>query len=91
MSVLYQDANWSQQDIDSTITAAKKQMTKSFLSVFCPEKLCYYSEEMTERANEGYIVSLIDMVGLIFEHLVFGKVSNRTLCYHFKLDLTLKA
>ncbi|XP_051278881.1 cytosolic phospholipase A2 zeta isoform X6 [Dicentrarchus labrax] len=79
MSTLYQEVNWSQQDIDSIISAAKDQMTKSVLSVFSPEKLQYYSEEMAERGNKGYIVSLIDMAGLILEHLVFGKKVPNTL------------
>lgn len=75
MSTLYQETNWS-QDIDSIISATKKQMTKSTLSAFSLEKLQYYREEMAEKEQDGYIVSLIDMVGLIFEHLVFGKVSS---------------
>ncbi|XP_035519757.1 cytosolic phospholipase A2 zeta-like [Morone saxatilis] len=79
MSTLYQEVNWSQQDIDIIISAAKDQMTKSVLSVFSPEKLQYYSEVMAERGNEGYIVSLIDMAGLILEHLVFGKKVTNTL------------
>ncbi|KAG7999834.1 Cytosolic phospholipase A2 zeta, partial [Nibea albiflora] len=73
MSTLYQDTNWSQQDIDSIISAAKKQMTKSSLSMFSPEKLQYYYEEMAEKGNQGYSVSLIDMMGLVLEDLVFGK------------------
>ncbi|XP_034754738.1 cytosolic phospholipase A2 zeta-like isoform X2 [Etheostoma cragini] len=78
MSTLYQEANWS-QDIDSIIKATKTQMTKSILSAFSLEQLRYYSEEMAEKAKAGYIVSLIDMAGLIFEHLVFGKKITSTL------------
>ncbi|XP_078128687.1 cytosolic phospholipase A2 zeta isoform X2 [Sander vitreus] len=78
MSTLYQEANWS-QDIDSIISATKKQMTKSTLSAFSLEKLQYYREEMAEKEKDGYIVSLIDTVGLIFEHLVFGKKNTSTL------------
>ncbi len=76
MSALYQEDNWSQEDINSIISAVKEQLTKSFLSVFSPEKLLYYSEEMTEKENQGYIVSLIDMAALVIEHLVFGRVSS---------------
>ncbi|KAA8584149.1 hypothetical protein FQN60_015357 [Etheostoma spectabile] len=72
------EANWS-QDIDSIIKATKTQMTKSIMSAFSLEKLRYYSEEMAEKAKAGYIVSLIDMAGLIFEHLVFGKKITSTL------------
>ncbi|XP_039639450.1 cytosolic phospholipase A2 zeta [Perca fluviatilis] len=78
MSTLYQEANWS-EDIDRIISATKKQMTKSTLSAFSLEKLQYYSEEMAEKEQDGYTVSLIDMVGLIFEHIVFGKKNTSTL------------
>ncbi|XP_054456785.1 cytosolic phospholipase A2 epsilon [Anoplopoma fimbria] len=79
MSTLYQEANWSQEDIDGIISANKEQMTKSILSVFSPDKLQYYREEIAKKEQEGYIVSLIDMMGLIFEHLVFGKKVTSTL------------
>ncbi|KAM3606464.1 uncharacterized protein V6R79_017023 [Siganus canaliculatus] len=79
MSTLYQEADWSQQDLNSIISAVKEQMTKSVLSAFCREKLQYYHEEMREKADDGYSVSLIDMAGLILEHLVFGKKVTSTL------------
>ncbi|XP_031728917.1 cytosolic phospholipase A2 zeta isoform X2 [Anarrhichthys ocellatus] len=79
MSALYQEANWSQEDMDSIISAKKEQMTKNVLSAFSPEKLQYYREEVAEKEQEGYTVSLIDMCGLIAEHLVFGKKVTNTL------------
>ncbi|XP_068424303.1 cytosolic phospholipase A2 beta-like isoform X2 [Clinocottus analis] len=79
MSTMYQEDNWSHQDIDSVISAKKEMMTKSILSVFSPEKVQYYREEMAEKEQAGYIVSLIDMLGLIFEQLVFGKKVTSTL------------
>ncbi|XP_074501749.1 cytosolic phospholipase A2 zeta [Sebastes fasciatus] len=79
MSSLYQDANWSQEDMDSIISATETQMTKSILSAFSPEKMQYYSEEIAEKEQDGYIVSLIDMMGLIAEHIVFGKKNTSTL------------
>ncbi|XP_076599459.1 cytosolic phospholipase A2 zeta-like [Chaetodon auriga] len=79
MSTLYQEANWSQEDMDSVISAAKKQMTKSALSAFSPEKLQYYLDEKIKRRNEGYIVSPIDTAGLVLEHLVFGREVSSTL------------
>uniref|UniRef100_A0A8C2WQW0 PLA2c domain-containing protein n=1 Tax=Cyclopterus lumpus TaxID=8103 RepID=A0A8C2WQW0_CYCLU len=69
MSALYQEANWSQEDMDSVISEKKEQMTKSMLSVFSPEKLQYYREEIAEKEQDGYSVSLIDMLGLVFEQL----------------------
>ncbi|KAM6922712.1 cytosolic phospholipase A2 beta [Lycodopsis pacificus] len=73
MSSLYQEANWSHEDMDSVISAKKEQMTKSVLSAISYEKLHYYREEIAEKEQEGYMVSLIDMCGLIIEHVVFGK------------------
>ncbi|KAM9345083.1 cytosolic phospholipase A2 zeta-like [Symphorus nematophorus] len=79
MSALYQEANWSQQDMDSFISASKEQMTESFLSAFSPGKLQDYREEMAEKEKEGHIVTLIDMWGLMLEELVFGKKVTSTL------------
>ncbi|XP_034408494.1 cytosolic phospholipase A2 zeta-like isoform X2 [Cyclopterus lumpus] len=79
MSALYQEANWSQEDMDSVISEKKEQMTKSMLSLFSPEKLQYYREEIAEKEQNGYSVSLIDMLGLVFEQLVFGKKVTSTL------------
>ncbi|XP_033978302.1 cytosolic phospholipase A2 zeta-like [Trematomus bernacchii] len=78
MSTLYQEDNWSQEDIDSIISASKEQMTKSVLSAFSPEKLQYYSEETAKKEQEGHPVSLVDNVGLLLEHLVFGKKIDST-------------
>ena len=77
--------------MDIIISATKEQMNKSVLSAFCPEKLQYYSEEMAEKEQAGYIVSLIDMAGLLVEHLVFGKVSNFTLAVITFNYITMKA
>ncbi|XP_068597164.1 cytosolic phospholipase A2 zeta isoform X2 [Brachionichthys hirsutus] len=73
LATLYQEADWSQEDINEIISAAKEQMTKSVLSAFSVEKFDYYNEEITKKENDGYLVSFIDMAGLILEHLVFGK------------------
>uniref|UniRef100_A0A668AS89 Phospholipase A2 n=1 Tax=Myripristis murdjan TaxID=586833 RepID=A0A668AS89_9TELE len=76
MSSLYQQANWSQQDIDTVISVMEERFTKSFMSSFSIEKLQYYQDELDERLREGHIVSFVDMWGLIIEHLLFGKVKN---------------
>ncbi|XP_028256350.1 cytosolic phospholipase A2 delta-like isoform X2 [Parambassis ranga] len=79
MSALYQDAKWSQRDMNTFTSAAKEQLSKSMLSLFSPENLQYYKEEMTQKEKEGHTVSLIDMLGLVFEELVFGKKVTSTL------------
>ncbi|XP_029925717.1 cytosolic phospholipase A2 zeta-like [Myripristis murdjan] len=79
MSSLYQQANWSQQDIDTVISVMEERFTKSFMSSFSIEKLQYYQDELDERLREGHIVSFVDMWGLIIEHLLFGKKNTSTL------------
>ncbi|XP_047432423.1 cytosolic phospholipase A2 zeta-like isoform X2 [Mugil cephalus] len=79
MSALYQEANWSQQDINTFISAVREQITKSLMSLLSPEKLHYYSTESAQKGMEGYSVSFIDMFGLFCEQLVFGKKLTSTL------------
>ncbi|XP_061913871.1 cytosolic phospholipase A2 beta-like [Entelurus aequoreus] len=79
MSALYQDANWSHDGIDSTIAEIKKEITKDFLSVFTPEKMQYYSQEMEDKIKNGHNASQTDMPGLIYEQIVFGKKMTSTL------------
>lgn len=62
--------------MEGIISAAEQQMTKSTLSAFTLEKMDYYASEMAQKENNGYLVSFIDMAGLILEHLVFGRVSG---------------
>ena len=89
MAELYQEPNWSQEDIGSVISAKKERMTKSIWSVFSREKLKYYSEEIAKKEQDGYTTSAVDKMGLILEELVFGKVSSWTL-YHIIRCITLK-
>ncbi|XP_054653674.1 cytosolic phospholipase A2 beta-like isoform X2 [Dunckerocampus dactyliophorus] len=79
MSALYQGENWSQGSIDGTITEIKKEISKDFLSLFTSEKLQYYSKEIEEKINIGYIPSQTDMAALIYEEAVFGKKMTSTL------------
>ncbi|XP_047432421.1 cytosolic phospholipase A2 epsilon-like isoform X2 [Mugil cephalus] len=79
MSALYQEANWSQQDINTFISAVREQVTKSMMSLISPEKLHYYNTESAQKGQEGYSVSFIDTFGLFCEQLVFGKKLTSTL------------
>ncbi|XP_071401263.1 cytosolic phospholipase A2 zeta-like [Centroberyx affinis] len=79
MTSLYQQANWSQQDLNSAISAMEGEMTKRFLSSFSIDKLQYYKDEMDKKRKEGHIVSLVDMWGLVLEHMIFGKKTTSTL------------
>lgn len=53
-------------------------MTKSPMSAFSFEKMQYYRKEMAQKKQEGHLVSYIDMLGLILEHVVFGEVSTHS-------------
>ncbi|XP_053732056.1 cytosolic phospholipase A2 delta [Synchiropus splendidus] len=76
MASLYQDALWSQKNLPDQISLIKKQMTKSFMGLFSPEKLYYYREELAAKRDSGFHVSIIDMAALMLENLVFG---NKTI------------
>ncbi|XP_064790417.1 cytosolic phospholipase A2 zeta-like [Oncorhynchus masou masou] len=79
LATLYQEADWSQCDMDESISAMEGEITKSFLSAFTPEKLQYYRHQMEEKEKEGHMVSLIDMWGLVIEHCLYGKENTSTL------------
>ncbi|XP_061694069.1 cytosolic phospholipase A2 zeta-like [Syngnathoides biaculeatus] len=79
MTALSKDENWSQDGIDSTIAELRKELCKNVLSVFSTEKMEYYRQEMKEKMNDGHIMSLTDMAGLIYEHIAFGKKITNTL------------
>ncbi|XP_070982010.1 cytosolic phospholipase A2 zeta-like [Oncorhynchus clarkii lewisi] len=79
LATLYQEADWSQCDMDESISAMEGEITKSFLSAFTPEKLQYYRHQMAEKEKEGHMVSLIDMWGLVIEHCLYGKKNTSTL------------
>lgn len=77
MSTLGQEPDWSQK-FDSVVLKSRKQMTKSPMSAFSFEKMQYYRKEMAQKKQEGHLVSYIDMLGLILEHVVFGEVSTHS-------------
>ncbi|XP_020337275.1 cytosolic phospholipase A2 zeta [Oncorhynchus kisutch] len=79
LATLYQEADWSQRDMDESISAIEEEITKSILSAFTTEKLLYYKHQMAEKKKEGHMVSLIDMWGLVIEHCLHGKKKTSTL------------
>ncbi|TRY60476.1 hypothetical protein DNTS_028910 [Danionella cerebrum] len=74
LSSIYEDPNWSRNDIDKSIESLKNELSKTILSLFSKEQLQLYREKMNEREKQGYLVSLIDMWGLALEYLFRGKV-----------------
>ncbi|XP_048047221.1 cytosolic phospholipase A2 delta isoform X2 [Megalobrama amblycephala] len=79
MAYLYNDANWSNNDLNGVMESVKKEISKSVFSIFSPEQLHHYKEKMEERAKEGHLVSLVDMWGLAIEYLIQGKKKLGTL------------
>ncbi|XP_051724626.1 cytosolic phospholipase A2 delta isoform X1 [Ctenopharyngodon idella] len=79
MAYLYNDANWSNNDLNGVMESVKKEISKSVFSIFSPEQLHHYKEKMEERVKEGHLVSLVDMWGLAIEYLIQGKKKLGTL------------
>uniref|UniRef100_A0A670Y6N5 PLA2c domain-containing protein n=1 Tax=Pseudonaja textilis TaxID=8673 RepID=A0A670Y6N5_PSETE len=74
MSRLYQDPNWSQNDLEKPLRDVQKHVTKNmFVASFAPEKLKYYAKELWQRYQEGYSVSFTDLWGLIIEALLHSE------------------
>ncbi|XP_058018005.1 cytosolic phospholipase A2 epsilon-like [Ahaetulla prasina] len=78
MAHLYRDANWSQNDLHEKIQEAKKQVTKSKLEMFTPNRMKYYYQQLNQRKQEGYPTTFIDLWGLVIEYLLNdGKDNHR--------------
>ncbi|XP_053239516.1 cytosolic phospholipase A2 epsilon-like [Podarcis raffonei] len=70
MTHLYRDAYWSQKDLDEKINEAKKQVTKSKMEMFTMERMKYYYQQLSQRKQEGYNTTFIDLWGLVIEYLI---------------------
>ncbi|XP_019352011.1 cytosolic phospholipase A2 epsilon-like [Alligator mississippiensis] len=79
MANLYQDADWSQKDLDEKINEAQKQATKCKLGSFSLERLKYYKQQLSQRKTEGHRTSFIDLWGLIIEYLLHDGKDNHKL------------
>ncbi|KAI1895011.1 hypothetical protein AGOR_G00101860 [Albula goreensis] len=79
LSSLYADANWSQEDLESPMSAMKAELNKSVLGLCSPTQLAYYFQELQEKGRGGQLVSFIDVLGLIFEYVIHGKKNPSTL------------
>ena len=76
MSTLYEKPDWSQKDLAVVTEPMKKEMFGRYQSIFSNEQLYYYKQEMEQRDADGLQVSLIDLWGLVIEHLIYGKVEQ---------------
>ncbi|XP_020649361.3 cytosolic phospholipase A2 epsilon isoform X1 [Pogona vitticeps] len=71
LSKLYEDPNWSCNDLEGLLADVHKQVRKNkFLASFSPERLKYYVEELWQRYQEGHSISFTDLWGLIIESML---------------------
>lgn len=89
MASLYNDANWSNNDLNGAMESVKKEVSKGVFSVYSIEQLRHYKEKMEERAKEGRHVSIVDMFGLSIEYLIQGKVHKTLHCTDVKYILKI--
>lgn len=74
MSKLYEDANWSQNDLRGPVGDIRKHVTKSKLHCFSLDRMKYYENELCERKQEGHKVSFTDLWGLFIDCMLHHQV-----------------
>uniref|UniRef100_F6YUI7 Phospholipase A2 n=1 Tax=Ornithorhynchus anatinus TaxID=9258 RepID=F6YUI7_ORNAN len=67
MANLYKDANWSSKNLEGAIQEVRRHVVKNKLPALTPDQLCFYREELRQRAQEGYRVTFTDLWGLLLE------------------------
>uniref|UniRef100_A0A5F8GTQ9 Phospholipase A2 n=1 Tax=Monodelphis domestica TaxID=13616 RepID=A0A5F8GTQ9_MONDO len=79
LASLYQDPEWSQQDLKKFISHAREHMTKSKLGAFSLGNMKGYYQELQRRAEEGRPPSFVDLWALVLEFLLYGKAMEHKL------------
>uniref|UniRef100_A0A5F8HJT3 Phospholipase A2 group IVD n=1 Tax=Monodelphis domestica TaxID=13616 RepID=A0A5F8HJT3_MONDO len=79
LASLYQDPEWSQQDLKKFISHAREHMTKSKLGAFSLGNMKGYYQELQRRAEEGRPPSFVDLWALVLEFLLYGKQGQNPL------------
>ncbi|XP_055485469.1 cytosolic phospholipase A2 delta isoform X2 [Psammomys obesus] len=79
MAHLYQDPEWSQQDLERHISHTRKHVAKSLLKEFFPEQLASYRQTLKLRAEQGHPPSIADLWGLVLAAKLHGKATDQTL------------
>lgn len=75
MSNLYEDPDWSQKDMEASVSDARKHVIKNkFLACFSVDRLKYYVKELHQRKQEGHKISFTDLWGLIIEAMLHDGV-----------------
>ncbi|XP_066470429.1 cytosolic phospholipase A2 beta-like [Tiliqua scincoides] len=76
---LYQDANWSQKNLEEHIQAVKPQILKSKWDYISVERLKVYHKELVERAEMGYLPSFTALWALVLEAFLHDKPNESKL------------
>ncbi|XP_066470555.1 cytosolic phospholipase A2 beta-like [Tiliqua scincoides] len=76
---LYQDANWSQKNLEEHIQAVKPQILKSKWDYISIERLKVYHKELVERAEMGYLPSFTALWALVLEAFLYDKPNESKL------------
>ncbi|XP_030071170.1 cytosolic phospholipase A2 delta [Microcaecilia unicolor] len=77
MSKLYEDADWSHNDLGGPVDSIKKHVTKSKANSFSWNRLKYYRKELKQIAEGGRQTSFNDLWGLLIESMFYnGKNEN---------------
>uniref|UniRef100_A0A7M4FLV3 Phospholipase A2 n=1 Tax=Crocodylus porosus TaxID=8502 RepID=A0A7M4FLV3_CROPO len=69
MTRLYEDAFWSQKDLEGPINDARKHVMQSKLGCFSLDRLKYYEKELCQRQKEGHKTTFTDLWGLLIESM----------------------
>uniref|UniRef100_A0A7M4G3A1 PLA2c domain-containing protein n=1 Tax=Crocodylus porosus TaxID=8502 RepID=A0A7M4G3A1_CROPO len=68
-TTLYEDAFWSQKDLEGPINDARKHVMQSKLGCFSLDRLKYYEKELCQRQKEGHKTTFTDLWGLLIESM----------------------
>ncbi|XP_053138991.1 cytosolic phospholipase A2 delta-like isoform X2 [Hemicordylus capensis] len=79
MRNLYEDHDWSQNDLMGPIHKAREYVARSKSSVFSLEALLSYNAELSQRVKAGHSVSFTDVWSLMIEHMFHDKQSDNKL------------
>ncbi|NWS56380.1 PA24E phospholipase, partial [Chunga burmeisteri] len=79
MAKLYEDANWSQNDLRGPIGDIRKHVIKSKLHCFSLDRMKYYEKELCERKQEGHKLSFTDLWGLFIDCMLHQQESTQKL------------
>ncbi|XP_075049481.1 cytosolic phospholipase A2 zeta [Mixophyes fleayi] len=73
ISTLYEDPNWSHEDLQHSISKVRKSVTSSKALAFSAERIRYWSQELVALERDGHKVNFSDLWGLMLEYFLHQK------------------